>query len=616
MALLKGQKQKRNYHTTENRPAKIVDAFWNKKRLVIIIGLLLAINPFFITLSAKAGVDIYDTFYVPNARSVDPQVLPAGKKSVVNVNIEINKKDKNKYEFHTSKRNVSSEHWSDGVRDATWVFEPNKAETVYSYSGSFWGKLKPTGGGPGGGGEMNLIPYSVSVAGHVEGALGIEPGTATVPFGASQTYKAKEGDTTVTADSWSISDDSTATISSGGTAELSSSADPDEDATPYTVTAEKDNEEATAEFIPTAVQSLSGGGKTAKNDETKTIKQQVCRPVTFNASATAGGFPGDKPTWSVVSGVVKNEENPAARTVVFKNPSENEKPNASVQAKCGPRDDGERLNVIAWKWCQEDGKVRYSLVGGIPKNKIQKRLEILWDRVAPDKDELSKTVKEKMKDAYESVGPDKDLTWEFPVIGEVGLKREEVDAWVDDNIDKLVKAMNTKLESFSDKIDDRLQTYAGTIINKLEDVSPKYQLRSTYGYKSFSRNPGNPGWGELTINGIGDTSYSGSVEIKLNVSLGIALGVDLNIPVTVRGGFEASLEAATANTTKFPPNNEPTLHVRHQPKLIYDVNAFGGGGAGVTATVTGGIGGAILLPQNDVKKLKADGEDDKPLPCE
>ena len=242
----------------------------------------------------------------------------------------------------------SSAQFTGNATSASYLHDPLDPSTAYtSYSGSFWGKVKKIPEGDGEEGGPIIKPYSVSVSGSEEGGLRVVPDSAAVAFtdGTSEDYTAKKNDNTVTADTWSISGGSATDINGSGTATLQSS-DPD-DAASYTVTAEKDGDSATAQFIPTAVGSVSGGGKSATmSSPTTEITVPVGETITFQASSTSGEFPSGQPTWNVSGSGTDYTIDGKECEVTFSQASADSSDYKIVKARCGDDDVWKTLEVL------------------------------------------------------------------------------------------------------------------------------------------------------------------------------------------------------------------------------------------------------------------------------
>ncbi len=105
----------------------------------------------------------------------------------------------------------------------------------------------------------------------------------------------------------------------------------------------QDRTQATAEFIPTAVQSISAKGKTSTADDVKTIYTAVDSEILFEATAQpAGGFLPPLPTWSAdaENGDCELQQAETLCYVKFKEPG-----TYTVKARCGDDDDWEKMEV-------------------------------------------------------------------------------------------------------------------------------------------------------------------------------------------------------------------------------------------------------------------------------
>ena len=119
---------------------------------------------------------------------------------------------------------------------------------------------------------------------------------------------------------------------------------------PYTVTAEKDDKEATAQFIPTAVESISAKDKTSTAEETETIYVAKDATVEFEATPKPGSeFPEDEPEWEVSASDTEEETEDNTEKEVDGDSCQvtfEDTGTYTVKARCGVDDTWKTINVF------------------------------------------------------------------------------------------------------------------------------------------------------------------------------------------------------------------------------------------------------------------------------
>jgi len=278
----------------------------------------------------------------PNENPPKKISLPEKQVTLIKLSVE----GKGPWEIVEKTASVKGTYDTEDDTSMKYTFDP--MEPGAGFDVTFTGELTRPWSADGSGERPS---YELQVSGRKR--LYVVPDKARVPFGEDKTYDAKEGYNKETAgsvgvDSWSITGENT-TIS-GGTAGLNSAADADDDAKSYTVTAEKDDKEATAQFIPTAVESISAKDKTSTAEETETIYVAKDATVEFEATPKPGSeFPEDEPEWEVSASDTEEETEDNTEKEVDGDSCQvtfEDTGTYTVKARCGVDDTWKTINVF------------------------------------------------------------------------------------------------------------------------------------------------------------------------------------------------------------------------------------------------------------------------------
>lgn len=143
---------------------------------------------------------------------------------------------------------------------------------------------------------------------------------------------------------------------------------------------------------------------------------------------------------------------------------------------------------------------------------------------------------------------------------------------------------------------DRAAEDAGTAIKaEIDKNSPDAKLTNKYKYKSAHKDPGNPGWGESTLDIEGTNTVTVTPKINAKITLTADAGVvvanaGLEFDITAKADLSYVFTLTAVDPLSLNPSNKPTASAGCSMKINTTWSATVGVGFGATVEVGVGAG--------------------------